>query len=388
MTEKGGDRMGAAKPSLRALIAGGGPAALELLLGLTELAGDLVDVKVIAPTTEFVYRPMRVAEPFGEGEAQTFSLPSIVSDCGAVHRLGALARVDVGGRRVTLDDGGELGYDFLAVAIGAVETIALPGALTFQGHRSRRAFGTLLGELESGAARHVVFAVPPGVVWSMPLYELALMTAAHCREHGVEDVRFTLVTPEDDPLALFGSRASASVLSLLGDAGIELEAGAQPESVKDGRLFLTGGKSLAADRMVTLPRLVGPKVEGLPHDSAGFIPTDGYGRVRGVTDVYAAGDATTFAVKQGGLATQQAFAAAESIAAAAGAAVVPRPFRPVLRGLLLTGGLPNYLRAELRRDAGEESQADVEPLWWPPAKIAGGRLSHYLARRESSARLA
>ncbi|HEX6458622.1 MAG TPA: FAD-dependent oxidoreductase [Thermoleophilaceae bacterium] len=380
--------MKATKPPLRVVIAGGGPAALELLLALRELAAELVDIELIAPTTDFVYRPMRVTEPFDGGEPPRFSLPSIVRDCGGVHRLGALTAVDVDRHRATLDDGGELGYDVLAVAIGAAESIALPGALTFEGDASRRAFGRLLDELEEGRLRRVVFAVPAGVVWSMPLYELALMTAAHCRDRGVEDVELTLVTPEDEPLALFGLRASAKVLSLLRESGIAVKAGAYPTSVQEGQLLLTGGMNLAADRVVTLPRLVGRKVHGLPQDSAGFIPTDGYGRVRRAKDVYAAGDATTFAVKQGGLATQQAFAAAESIAAAAGAAVVPHPFRPVLRGLLLTGGLPNYLRAELRGGTGDDSLADVEPLWWPPGKIAGGRLSHYLAAQETSARLA
>ena len=43
----------------------------------------------------------------------------------------------------------------------------------------------------------------------------------------------------------------------------------------------------------------------------------------GVPDVFAAGDATAEPVKQGGLATQQADAAAEAIAAEAGAADRP-----------------------------------------------------------------
>ena len=48
-------------------------------------------------------------------------------------------------------------------------------------------------------------------------------------------------------------------------------------------------------------------------------------------DIFAAGDATDQPVKQGGLATQQADAAAELIAAEAGARVTPQPFRRVLR---------------------------------------------------------
>jgi sulfide:quinone oxidoreductase len=116
-----------------------------------------------------------------------------------------------------------------------------------------------------------------------------------------------------------------------------------------------------------------------PATPEGFIPTDPYGRVEGLDGVFAAGDATTFPVKQGGIATEQADVVAQSIAALAGALVTPEPFRPVLRGLLLTGSSPGYLQADLRGDRGEASVMDVEPLWWPPSKIAGHHLSCYFA---------
>ena len=85
---------------------------------------------------------------------------------------------------------------------------------------------------------------------------------------------------------------------------------------------------------------------GSSRDAQGFLPTDPFGQVDGEIDVWAAGDATSFPLKQGGIAAQQADAAAESIAARAGAELEPSPFRPVLRGLLLTGMSPRFLRAE------------------------------------------
>ena len=106
-----------------------------------------------------------------------------------------------------------------------------------------------------------------------------------------------------------------------------------------------------------------------------------HGLVHGLEDVYAAGDATTFPIKQGGLATQQADAVAEYIAAAVGAALEPKPFRPILRGLVLTGGRPEFLRAEIFRSSRRTSTAEPEALWWPPAKIAGRYLGPFLAER-------
>jgi sulfide:quinone oxidoreductase len=94
------------------------------------------------------------------------------------------------------------------------------------------------------------------------------------------------------------------------------------------------------------------------------------------TDVYAAGDATQFRPKQGGLAAQQADAVAAAIATDLGADTEPMPFRPVLRGLLLTGLTPRYLRSD---PASGSSLVDTEPLWWPPAKIVGRYLAPFLA---------
>ena len=110
--------------------------------------------------------------------------------------------------------------------------------------------------------------------------------------------------------------------------------------VEHGHLIVDpGGRSIDVDRVVSLPAPRGPARSRASRPTRdGFIPVDEHGRVAGLDGVYAAGDGTAFPIKQGGLATQQADAVAETIAAAAGAPVEPQPFRPVLRGMLLTGG--------------------------------------------------
>jgi sulfide:quinone oxidoreductase len=123
---------------------------------------------------------------------------------------------------------------------------------------------------------------------------------------------------------------------------------------------------------------VGRSVRGLPADAGGFIAVDEHSRVAGVPGVYAAGDITAGPVKQGGLATQQADAAAEAIAAEAGVEIEPRPYRPVLRAMLLTGGDPLYLSRDLS-DAAAPEHASRSPLWWPSAKVVGRHLTGYLA---------
>ena len=205
------------------------------------------------------------------------------------------------------------------------------------------------------------------------------MTAAHTARRGLRHVELSIVTPEEEPLELFGPAASEAVRKLLDERGVALHTEHYPAAVREHELSLVPDGSVFADRVVSLPRLRGPFLSGLPHDAEGFIPADLHGLVEGQTDVYAAGDATTFAIKQGGVATQQADAAAEAIAARAGADVEPRPFRPVLRGLLLTGGESRFLRADVSGASGDSSSASAEALWWPPNKIAGRWLAPYLA---------
>jgi sulfide:quinone oxidoreductase len=146
-----------------------------------------------------------------------------------------------------------------------------------------------------------------------------------------------------------------------------------------------GGRRIDVDRIITLPVPVGPSIPGLP-DTDGFVPVDEHGAVRGLEGVYAAGDVTASPIKQGGLAAQQAVVGAEAIAARHGAGLEPRPYRPVLRGMLLTGGQSRWLRAPTG-DAPAASQASLHALWWPPTKIATKYLAPYLMGRDDAAYL-
>ena len=222
-----------------------------------------------------------------------------------------------------------------------------------------------------------MFAVPSGIVWPLPLYELALLTATELERDGVA-AELTVVTSEPSPLALFGRTASHYVGKLLEEREILVRASMYANEYRDGVLQCVPGTELVADAVVAAPRLSGPFLAGVPRDRSGFVPTDLHGRVPGAVDVYAAGDLTSFPIKQGGIAAQQADAASESIAAAAGVALEPTPFQPVLRALLVTGDTPTYLQVELRGGHGEASKASVDPLWWQAGKIVGRRLAPFL----------
>jgi sulfide:quinone oxidoreductase len=363
---------------LHVVVAGGGVAALELALALRALAEERVAVEIVAPETEFIYRPLAVLEPFRAGEVASFPLPALVHATGAGLRAGTVASVDAPRKTIVTDDGDEVPYDVLVVALGARAREAVPGALTFRGPQDGPALAALLEDVVDGRVGTLAFAVPAGATWPLPLYELALLTETYLADRGTMEVELMLVTPEEAPLAIFGRTASEALEELLEARGIDLRVRTTPFRFEHGALQLMPAASLDVDAVIALPRAEGPALSGLPADVGGFLPTDEHGRVVGAEDVYAAGDVTQFPIKQGGIATQQADAVAEAIAARAGAPVEPESFRPVLRGLLLTGLFPRYLRAEPGTDA---SAIDTEALWWPPAKIVGRYLAPFLAER-------
>jgi sulfide:quinone oxidoreductase len=367
----------------RVAIAGGGVAALETAPALADLAPDLADITLIAPNDQFVYRPMTVREPFGYAKANSYELAPIVHDAGATLIEDELARVDAVGRALYTRSERSLEYDALVLALGARATAHYAHAVTIEDRHLDELLHGIIHDVEAGRIGSLAFVAPPRMAWPLPLYELALMTAGRAYDMGVK-LATTIATPEDNPLAIFGLGASSAVAELLERAGVQTMSSAYCEVPRTGALVIhPGERHLDVDRMIALPELYGPGVHGIPLGDHGFIPTDVHGGVLGVEHVYAAG--TEFPVKHGGIASQQADAVAESIAARAGAAVKPEPFHPIIRGILLSDAEPCYLSAHITGGHGFASELSDAPSWAPPSKIAAKYLGPYLAERDQEA---
>ena len=362
----------------RVIVAGGGVAAVETLLALRRLGGERVETTIVAPQLTFTSNAMAVARVFSRGHLRHVELTDIADE--AVQD--SVAEVDPDGRRIRCASGAELGYDHLVLAVGGRARSAWRHGITLGEDPAEEALHGLLEEVERGYVGQVAFVVPGcGAVWPLPLYELAVMAARQAWSMGMDQVRFALVTPEERPLAVFGRAPSQAIGELLDGCGIEF-IGSTYATV--GHCFVQldpAGRRLDGVRVVSSPVLEGPDLPGVPADASGFILTDPHGRVPGLSGVYAAGDGSAFPIKQGGLATQQADAVAESIAAAVGAPVTPEPYRPVLRAALLTGRDTRYLQYAVAGGDGEGAIATA-PLWYPPAKLAGRYLSQFLLARD------
>jgi sulfide:quinone oxidoreductase len=364
------------------IIVGGGVAALETALALADLAPDRTDVTVIAPNTAFVYRPMVVREPFAYSSAQRYPLAQIVNDAGAKLREGELGWIDPAAQAIHTKDDETIEYDALVLALGATITRRYPHALTIDDRNLDETLHGLIQDIEGNYIHKLAFVAPGRMAWPLPLYELALMTAGRAHDMQIK-LETTIVTPEDSPLAIFGAAASAAVVDLLAAANVQTIGSAYAEVPSYGEVLINPGeRRLEVDRVIALPELYGPVVRGIPLGENGFIRVDPHCAVPDVEGIYAAGDATDFPIKQGGIGSQQADIAAQSIAALAGAKVTPERFDPVIHGMLLTHEEPRYLTAQITGGHGFSSEISESPAWSPPRKIAAKYLAPYLEAQD------
>lgn len=367
---------------LRILIVGGGVAALETMLALADLAPEYTDVTVVAPNTEFVYRPMVVREPFAYSAARRYPLAPIIAECGATLLRGELGWIDPATQTIHTKTDESIAYDVLVLALGASIDKRYEHALTIDDRDLDETMRGLVQDIEGGYLHKLAFVAAGRMAWPLPLYELALMTAGRAYDMGIE-LQTTIVTPEDSPLAIFGQSASSAVGAMLARANIATINSAYAEVPSAREVVINpGDRRLDVDRVVALPELFGPEVRGIPLGEHGFIRVDPYCRVPDVEHIYAAGDATDFPIKHGGVGSQQADVAARSIAALAGAPVTPDRFNPTIHGMLLTDGKPAYLTAHLTGGRGFSSEISDTPTSSPPSKIAAKYLAPYLQEHD------
>lgn len=366
----------------RLVIVGGGVAALELVLAVRELVGRAVSVTMICPEPEFAYRPEAVAEPFG-GRVQRYPLGPIADAMEFDLIDDRVVAVDDARSVVVAVSGRSIPYDQLVVAAGAhaesafdhVTTILAPGS-----DQLRRA----VRELEDGTINDVVLAVGARSGWTLPAYEVALLLAKTAASSGRAS-RVTLATYERQPLEVFGGKASRAVADLLESREVDVICGVREFQREKRTLTIQpDGQRLSADRVLALPALLGPKIQGLPVDEYRFVRVGPWFDVEGHPvrrhpGVWAIGDAASYPVKQGGVAAQQADVVAVGIAAhLQGAPSVPQSFESELRATLYTGDDPLYLSGTLVHGAVRESRVSRTRPDWATQKVAARLLTPFL----------
>lgn len=360
------------------VIAGGGVAAVEAALALRALADEHVRLTLVSPDPVLLYRPTATVEAFDGAPPLAYDLRAIANDVGATYHQTRLESVASRMRYVRTGLGARLEYDALILAVGARAIAGVPGALTFRDQRDVRVVKRLLREVGAGAVRRVAFVLPPGCSRPLPLYELAFLFAKHAQERHLQ-VDVSIVSPEPEPLGVFGPKAAHLVAEMLAARGVRFVGDtAATEVRRDGSLAVVSGASIPIDRVVAVPELRGRQITGVPADPRGFVPTDACGRVADVPNVYAAGEMTAFPIRHGGLATQQADRIAHTIAEGLGASVKGLRTAHVLQARLLGGERPVVLRTELDWN-GQPTTASLEHTETHQAASSAKVFAQYLA---------
>ena len=369
MAPKLPDMSGAAT---RVVIAGGGVAGLEAALAIRQLAAD-ASVELITRDASFAYRQLSVVEPFTDAKTVRVSYDALRTR-GITVTQGLLSRVHAAGRLAVLADGDARSFDALLLAVGAAPRMAVRRGITFTGPASTDLLRQLVDDVDRGVVRRVAFVVPRGVTWALPLYELALQLAARANAAGM-GAEACIITAESRPLEVFGSTVSAQIERLLQRARIAVDCGVDVSMPSEGIVVAGSAAARPVDRVIALPVLTGRPISGLPATVDGFIPVDAAGRVEGVPRVFAAGDGTDGAIKQGGMAAQQADRAVATMLAEHDVDVPAPADPPSLNALLITGTGTWYMR---RRADSSHGEISARPLWSPPSKIVGRHLSPFL----------
>jgi len=365
------------------VIAGGGIAGLEAALALHELAAERVAITLITPDAEFRYRPLAVREPFTATRSASYPMSAIAQAAGARLVTARFKWLDPDARIVHTDTGQEYPYDALVIALGGNAHRLFRGVTTIDDSRIGEQLADFVAGLDAGSIQSVAFVVPSLPIWSLPAYELALMTATRAPARG-QQVEVLLITPEDSPLAALGIDASVEVARVLAQSGVTTITSASSQIREPGKINLYPiRRSLDVDEVIALPELYAPSVPGVPTSAErGFLTIDQQCGVPGLDRVFAAGDITDTPVKHGGQAAEQGVVAAQAIAALAGAEVRPQPPRPSLHVMLLGGAEPLFIRSRMLGDHGVDAEVSHKPLWKPIGMLHSEYLGPCLARLE------
>jgi len=383
-----------AKP--RVVVLGGGFAGLETAYMLRMKLHDAVDLSIVSDRDTFLFKPNTIYIPFGAGEESLLiplQRPLHRRDIAFHH--GRVAEVDLDRKRVAVDDGTVVPYDFLVIGTGAtMRPEEVPGlaehASTIWTPAEMRSLGSRLQALYARALRgehsEVLFLVPPNNKCSGPLYEIVFMLETWLRRKGVRDrvcIRYS--TYERSFIHAFGPRLHTVVSEEFADRGIDGHTQEFVEKINDGAVVYQDGSTRHFDDLISFPPYVAARTyDDLPADDRGFLACDLLTRqIVGHPDVYAPGDAGDFPVKQAFLAFLQADAVAEHLTSRINGRAFTNPFDPVSMCVMemldkatfaqvplrLTGDAADPV--EVRPDANGEYKVGVSPMWRLGKKILG-----------------
>jgi sulfide:quinone oxidoreductase len=299
----------------RVVILGGGTAGTLTANRLRREFGDETAITVVDRDDDHWYQPGLLFVPFGRARPEKIvrSRARQLRPGIGYHQHSPVDHVDIGQRRVHLEDGTVLPYEVLVVATGAAllpgETEGLAEAMA-QG----KAF-TFYEPAGAAALRHALAGFAGGRiainVVDMPIkcpvapIEFAFLADWYFCERGIRDrVELTLVTPLDG--AFTRPIASRELGGLLGRKSVQLvtEFNTGEVDAAGGRLISFDGREVGFDLAVVVPVHGGQayvsRSPGLG-DALGFVPADERTlQSKASPDIFVIGDAADLRASKAG----------------------------------------------------------------------------------------
>lgn len=292
----------------KVLVLGGNFGGLTAALAVKhELEGD-VDVTVVSKDDHFLFNPSLIWLPFGKRDHDdiTFPIAPTLSSHDVAFEHAAATGIDPDRRLVTLDDGREVGYDYLVIATGYRNDVDL-----IPGLRENSVTITDLPSAERAAAAwqryleapgDIVIAATQGAGCFGAAYEFLFNTAYQLKKAGLrKDVKLTYVTSEPF-LGHFGIGGLPHGEQLLGmflkKEGIDSRINVSIDHVDKGALVLGDGEELGNSFAMVIPPFLGQEfllATGLA-DAKGYVKVRTTYQTEQYDDIYAVGIAAAVQV--------------------------------------------------------------------------------------------
>lgn len=234
-------------------------------------------------------------------------LSKVLDPIGVRHVQGAVTGIDTNGQTVTIDTSAgsqSLAYDRLVYALGSqLRRPPIPGLAEHSfdidtyhaAKRLERHLAGLPGAAQAGDDKYTVLVVGAGLTGIELASELpGRLQAIRAAHHGIEPVRVILADSSPAIGSDMGEQAMAVINQAMAALGVETRTNIAVAAVDATGVTLASGEKIPAPTVVWC---AGMQANDLGHllpvekDRQGRVAVDEFMRVKGLRNVFAAGDA-------------------------------------------------------------------------------------------------
>jgi len=306
------------------LILGGGFAGLIAAEQLAASLDSSHQITLVAPNRKFTFYPALVHLAFGECEPDdiTFDLSTKLKDLKIRYVQGEMLRLYPERLSVEIvgnDFNGEIGYDYLIIAMGRrLATERVPGFFEHSQHllgvKAALKFGEMVRDFRAGT---IIVGLCPDARLPVPVCETAFALAKRFEsEMRAGKVKIKVIFPKSLRAAFGGAQLRKQLESALERHGINVLYEIAVREIRAEEVVSTDQHRIKYDLLMLVPPFRGHATLrnlGIT-DGADYIKVDGFMRVQGLERTYAVGDIVAFSgPKFAHMAVRQAEAAAENI---------------------------------------------------------------------------